>query len=76
MQITKGLRDDVSAILKNKNTKFYEHMKFIQKCMNFLWIHLLSVEIRRIVSYLPKARVTESLHWYKLEMCASGVSKV
>ena len=60
MQTTKGLRDDVSAILKNKGTKFYKHTRFIQKCMNCLWIHLLLGEIGGIVSCLPRARVTES----------------
>ena len=59
MQTTKGLRDDVSAILKNKGTKFYKHMRFIQKCMNCLWIHLLLGEIGGIVSCLPRARVTD-----------------
>lgn len=34
MQTTKYLGDDVSATLKNKTTKFYDHIKFTCKCMN------------------------------------------
>lgn len=72
MQTTKISGDIVSALLRNKSTKCYEHMKLINALVNFGLICVLGIR-EFSLTFPGHILQLEALHQYELNRCDSGV---
>lgn len=68
MQTTKISGDIVSALLRNKSTKCYEHMKLINALVDFGLICVLGIR-----EFSLTLLQLEALHQYELNRCDSEV---
>lgn len=72
MQTTKISGDIVSALLRNKSTKCYEHMKLINALVDFGLICVLGIR-EFSLTFPGHILQLEALHQYELNRCDSGV---